>query len=139
MSTFQHPTEIRVAVEALKTDLLRDDGPAISTVRNYNFAILPYDPEQEFSLRAAIHRLSEELRDAGWNTGTIPLHALLLGRVRGEGADFVDAMVRREKHLMASADPGRGLRTLKERIVTLLEGPEGLAADVIREISRIVD
>jgi hypothetical protein len=139
MSTFQHPTEIRLAVEALKVDLLREDGPSISTVRNYNFAILPYDPEQEFALRAAVHRLSEELRDAGWNTGTIPLHALLLGRVRGEGQDFIDAMVRREKHLMASADPARGLRTLKERIVTLLEGPEGLAADVIREVSRIVD
>lgn len=139
MSTFQHPTEIRLAVEALKADLLREDGPSISTVRNYNFAILPYDPEQEFLLRAAIHRLSEELRDAGWNTGTIPLHALLLSRVRGEGEDFIDAIVRREKHLVASSDPERGLRTLKERIVTLLEGPEGLAADVIREISRIVD
>ena len=139
MSTFQHPTEIRLAVDALKADLLREEGPSISTVRNYNFAILPYDPEQEFSLRAAVHRLSEELRDAGWNTGTIPLHALLLGRVRDEGKDFIDAMVRREKHLMASSDPERGLRTLKERIVTLLEGPAGLAADVIREISRIVD
>jgi hypothetical protein len=139
MSTFQHPTEIRLAVEALKHDLLGDDGPAISTVRNYNFAILPYEPEHEFSLRAAICRLSEELHDAGWSTGTIPLHALLLGRVRAEGDEFVEAMVRREKQLSASRDPSRGLRTLKERIVSLLEGPEGLAADVIREIHRIID
>jgi hypothetical protein len=139
MSTFQHPTEIRLAVDALKGDLLGEEGPAISTVRNYNFAILPYEPEHEFALRAAIHRLSEELRDAGWSTGTVPLHALLLGRLRAEGDDFIEAIIRREKHLAASSDPSRGLRALKERVVSLLEGPEGLAADVIREIHRIVD
>lgn len=41
MNTFQHPTELKLSIEALEKDLLRDDGPQISTVRNYNFAILP--------------------------------------------------------------------------------------------------
>jgi len=139
VSTFQHPTEIERAVDALRKDLLRDDGPQISTVRNYNFAILPYEPEDELRLRRAIHALSETLRDAGWTTGTIPLNALLLARIRAQGPEFVEAMIQREKRLAGASDPGRGLRALKERVVTLLEGPEGLAADVIREVNRLLD
>lgn len=138
MSVFQHPGELETAIEALRKDLISDDGPQISTVRNYNFAILPYLPEHEFALRGCIHRLSEELRDHGWNTETIALHSLLLARVKEQGDDFVDAVVRREKHLAQSNDPARGLRTLKERIVTLIEGPDGLAKDVIREIDRVL-
>jgi hypothetical protein len=139
MSGYQHPTELDQAVDALRKDLLRDDGPQISTVRNYNFAILPYDPEDEFKLRRAIHELSETLRDAGWSMGTIPLNALLLARLRAQGSEFLDSMIQREKRLASASDPGRGLRTLKERIITLLEGPDGLAKDVIHEIDHILD
>lgn len=138
-STFQHPTELDGAIDALKKDLLREDGPQISTVRNYNFAILPYAPEDEFKLRKAIHDLSETLRDAGWNPATITLHSLLLERVRKQGPEFVEAMVRREKQLAGAADPWRGLRALKDRIVTLIEGPDGLAKDVVGEIDRILE
>lgn len=139
MTVFSHPTELQRAVRALETDLLRDDGAQISTVRNYNFAILPYAPENELALRSQIRQLSEKLRDAGWNTGTIPLHALLLARLRALGDDFIETMIRREKQLSLSADPSRGLRALKDRVVTLLEGPEGLAQDVIREVNVILD
>ncbi len=139
MTVYQHPTTLNLALDALRKDLLREDGPQISTVRNYNFAILPYAPEQEFALRAAIHRLSGDLRDAGWTTGTIALHSLLLARLRAQGPEFVNAMIEREKRLSGAADPWRGLRTLKERVVSLIEGPEGLAADVIVEINRILD
>jgi hypothetical protein len=136
--SFRHPTEIAKAIDALRKDLLRDDGPQISTVRNYNFAILPYAPEDEFALRRAVHELSEELRDGGWTTGTVVLHSLLLARLRAQGADFIESLVRREKSLAGAADPTRGMRLLKERIVTLLEGPEGLAADVIEAVERIL-
>jgi len=138
MTAFQHPNELKSAIHALRSDLLREHGPQISTVRNYNFAIVPYLPEHEFALREAIHRLSEELRDGGWNTETIALHALLLARLRAQGPDFIDAMVRREKLLTGTNDPTRGLRTLKERVVTLIEGPDGLAKDVVAEIQRIL-
>jgi hypothetical protein len=138
MNTFQHPTELKLSVDALKKDLLREEGPQISTTRNYNFAILPYEPDHEFALRGAIRTLCEELRDAGWTTGTIRLHSLLLARLKAEGPEFIEAMTRREKQLAAGADPWRGLRALKERIVTLLEGPDGLAKDVIAEVHRIL-
>jgi hypothetical protein len=32
------------AVQALRNDLLAEGGPQISTMRNYRFAILLYDP-----------------------------------------------------------------------------------------------
>src|SRR5690606_1726609 len=69
----------------------------------------------------------------------IALHALLLARIRAEGPELIDAIVRREKALIKSPDPSRGLRTLKERVVHLIEGPDGLAKDVIGEIHRILD
>jgi len=138
MTGFQHPTQLQLAIEALRKDLLRDDGPQISTVRNYNFAILPYDPEDEFALRAAIQRLCEELRDNGWNTGVIALHAPLIARLRAQGPEFIDTMIQREKRLAKATDPSRGLRTLKERVVSIIEGPDGLAKDVIPEVRRIL-
>jgi hypothetical protein len=136
--TFRHPTDIQRAVDDLEKDLLRPAGPQISTVRNYNFAILPYAPEDEFALRHAVHELSGKLRDDGWTTGTVVLHSLLLARLRLQGEDFRDSLIRREKSLAGAADPTRGLRALKERIVTLLEGPDGLAADVIRAVEGIL-
>lgn len=138
MSSYRHPPELARAIEALRKDLIADDGPQISTVRNYNFAILPYDPADEFALRAAIHRLCEELRDAGWTTGTIPLHALLLKRLREQEPELVQSIVQKEKRLARAADPWRGLRMLKERIVSIIEGPDGLAGDVVCEVNRIL-
>ena len=139
MTVYQHPTPLNKALDSLREDLLRSDGPQISVVRNYNFAILPYDPENEFALRTAVNRLTEELRDAGWTTGTIPLHSLLLARLRAEGPEFVAAMIEREKRLATAADPWRGLRTLKERIVTIIEKSNWLADDVVAEVNRILD
>ena len=110
---FRHPGVIADAVSALEKDLLREGGPQISTVRNYNFAILPYPPEDEFTLRAAIHDLSQELRDAGWTTATVVLHSLLLERLRAEGSDVLASIIRREKGLAGAADASRSLRMLK--------------------------
>ncbi len=138
MTVYQHPTTLNLALDALRRDLLRADGPQVSTVRNYNFAIFPYDPQDEFPLRVAIQRLTEELRDAGWTTGLIALHSLLLARLRVQGPEFVEAMIEREKRLANVGDPWRGLRSLRERVVTLIEGPDGLAKDVVAEIDRIV-
>jgi hypothetical protein len=139
MTTFALPSALSLAVEALEKDLRSTEGPQISTVRNYNFAILPYAPENEFALRRAINELCERLREDGWNTGTIPLHSLLLQRVRAQGPEFIEAMIQREKALSTSADPGRGLRSLKERVVSLIEGPDGLSADVIAQIGKVLE
>lgn len=138
MSLFNHPSDLKNALLDLQKDLLHEDGAQISTVRNYNFAILPYDPEDEFTLRQQIQRLCATLREAGWNTGVIGLHSLLLARLRAEGPELVSMLIEREKRLAGASDPWRGLRALKEKIVTLLEGPDGLARDVIARIDEIL-
>lgn len=138
MNVFQHPSDLDNAIKALRDNLLADGGAQISTVKNYNFAILPYAPEREFSVRKRIHDLCGHLRDVGWTTGSIALHALLLARLRSEGDDYIESLVQREKRVWRAEDPWRGLAMLKEKIVNLIEGPSGIAADVVREIERIL-
>ncbi len=138
MSQFHHDSTLERTFQALKKDLLRDGGPQISTTRNYNFAIVPYDPNQEFTVRGHVSRLSAELRDAGWSTATIALHTLLLERLRGLGEDYLQSLITREKRL-AKKSPERALNHLTERIVQEIEGPDGLALDVVREIQRLMD
>ncbi len=132
--SFVHPDALERSIDALRKDLIREGGPQISTVRNYNFAILPYPPDKEFLLRRKIHGLCGELRNAGWNTPAIELSALLLARLRDEGKEFLDLLIAREKRLATAADPWRGLNGLKERVVSIIEGPDGLAKDVVRAV-----
>jgi hypothetical protein len=76
------------AVAALRTDLLAEGGPQISTMRNYRFAILPYRPVEEFKLRQLIRRLTDELRAEGWVILPISLQKLLLGARAATPAAF---------------------------------------------------
>lgn len=133
------------AVAALKRDLIGGGGPRISTIRSYNFAILPYPPDQEFKLRARIHTLASDLVTAGWRVKSIALQKLLFDRMRAEGADYIDTLIATEKRHHARAvaqsgniaepEPDTALQYLKGHIGDLIEGPKGIAADVIREIS----
>lgn len=133
-----------LALDALKRDLLSEDGPRISTMRNYRFAILPYRPAEEFTLRRRILQLTEELRAEGWDVLPISLQKLLLERIRGTGAENVNNLIAREKRLH-QRDPERALAHIRERIAPHIEGPDGIAADVARLIqdfaatSRTVD
>jgi hypothetical protein len=138
VTEYQQQSQLERNFKAVRSDLLRDGGAQISTTRNYNFAIVPYLPEEEFACRAQVNRLSAELRDAGWTTATIALHALLLQRLRASGNEYVAALVAREKRLYPR-DPERALNHLREKIVHEIEGPEGLAADVVREIKKLLE
>ncbi len=64
-------SQLRVAVEDLRRDLLADGGPDISTMRNYRFAILAYDPKKEFELRHLIRQLGDELESRDWSVLSI--------------------------------------------------------------------
>ncbi len=135
MSQLPLPTRGRLAtaVAALRRDLLREEGPQISTMRNYRFALLLYAPEEEYPLRRAVGRLSAELSDGGWVVVPISLEELLLERLRALGEPVLKAHIARERSL-AARDPERALAHVKEKVVRELEGPQGLAADVIRVI-----
>ena len=131
-------TPLDGAFTALRDDLIEADGPRISTMRNYRFAIVQYDPRDEFKLRGHTQRLSQELVASGWVVVSISLHKLLLERVRAQGKEWLDWVIQSERDF-AEYEPARGLNFLKEELAPLIEGAEGLAADCARQIRQHVD
>jgi hypothetical protein len=130
-----HKDSLDTAIDELKKDIL---GEQISTIRNYNFAILPYRPSDEFKLRRRVRRLTDELVAAGWLVLPIDLHALLLARIRALGEGQFAALAGREKRLYEK-DPTRALNHLREKISPHVEGPDGIARDVARLIAAFDD
>lgn len=125
---------------ALKRDLLAPEGPRISTMRNYRFAILPYPPDQEFKVRRLARQLSDELKAKhGWEVLDVDLHASLLQRLKTRiPEEQREKLVATERRLVAK-DTLRPLEMLRGRFSRLLEGQEGLAGDVIRDIGEFAD
>ncbi|NOY28206.1 MAG: DUF1788 domain-containing protein [Oligoflexia bacterium] len=107
-------------------------------MRNYRFAIVPYDPSEEFRLRGQVQKLSNELVANGWVVLSISLQKLLLDRVRAQGQDWVDRVIEIEKRTSA-IQPERGLNYLKSKLALLIDGPNGIAADCSRVISQYAD
>jgi hypothetical protein len=133
-----HQTTLQEAFAALRRDLIQEDGPRISTMRNYRFAIVQYPPTEEFKLRGEVQQLSADLVANGWMILSLNLQKLFFDRVRAQGVDWavrVTAMERR----MASNGSGRGLNYLKEKLTRLIEGPDGIAADCSRIICDYAD
>lgn len=123
------------AFTALRNDLLAEGGPRISTMRNYRFAILVYDPKQELNLRQQIRSLSDDLHRQGWHVLAISLYRLLLNRLRAEEPRVLESIAQLERRLYAR-DPTRALNHLKEKLARYVESPEGMSADVIAEIEQ---
>ncbi len=133
-----HRTDLEKAFAALRRDLIHPDGPRISTMRNYRFAIVQYEPEKELKLRREVQRLSDDLRTHGWMVLAIDLQQLLFERIRAQGSDWAQRVVRMEQQ-SAGIGLERGLGYLKSKLVPLIEGPDGLAADcsrIIRDYAR---
>ena len=129
---------LQQALHALRSDLIQDDGPRISTMRNYRFAIVQYDPKDEFRLRREVRKLNTDLMSNGWIVLPISLQTLLLDRLRAQGDDFIQRMIEREKRTTKKSI-ARGLQDLQNRLAPLIEGPEGIAADCSRIISDYAD
>jgi len=125
--------QLQEALESLRRDLIREDGPRISTMRNYRFAILQYQPQDEFKLRREVQQLVQDLKNASWQVLTISLQKLLLDRIRAEGDEWVSRVIAMEKR-MHEVGPDRGLNYLRDRVAPLIEGPDGIAADCSRII-----
>ncbi len=129
-----HRSPLQEAFAALRRDLIHEDGPRISTMRNYRFAIVQYDPAVEFGLRAEVRRLTADLVAHGWVVQSISLQRLLLDRVRALGEETIEWIIESEREF-ATFDPERGLNALKDEIAPLIEGVDGLAADCSRLIA----
>lgn len=131
-------TTLDEAFAALRKDLIAEDGPQISTMRNYRFAIVPYLPQDEYKLRAHVQTLVGDLTSSGWVVLTLSLQKLLLQRIRNLGDDVVKRMIEMER-LTAHISPDRGLNYLREKLSADIEGPDGIASDVSRAICAFAD
>lgn len=132
-------TELEQAIAALRADLIHADGPQISTMRNYRFAIVPYSPEHEFELRGHVQRLAGDLRANGWVVLTLSLQKLLLERIRRMGEPVVQKLIEQERLLTSKGSRDRSLQHLSNKLHLEVEGPDGIAADVSREICAFAD
>jgi hypothetical protein len=134
MTTLPLFTSLQESVEALRRDLIHADGPQISTMRNYRFALLHYDPSKEFELRTEVQRLTSDLIASGWVVLSISLQKLFLERVRSQTDNWAERVSRTEAQ-MSQKNASRGLNYLKSKLEGLIEGPDGIAADCRRIIS----
>lgn len=133
-----HQTPLQEAFVALRRDLIQEDGPRISTMRNYRFAIVQYEPADEFKLRGEVQRLSADLVANGWMVLSLNLQKLFLDRVRAQGGGWADRVIEMEER-MAAIESERGLSYLKSKLVPLIEGPDGIASDCTRIICDYAD
>ncbi len=116
--------------EELKRDLTHANGPSITTMRNYSFAILAYRPEQEYELRKKVRQLSDHLRSQQWAVLEISMQKLLLKRLRSLGEEVLQSWIDTEKR-QSLRSPERASARLREQMAHLLEGESGLAQDVV--------
>lgn len=121
------------AFAALRRDLIHEDGPRISTMRNYRFAIVQYDPKQEYKLREHVQALTSALTASGWVVLSLDLQRILLDRIRAQGNEWEQRVVEMERR-MAEVERVRGLNYLQSKITPLVEGVDGIAADCSRVI-----
>lgn len=130
---------LQSAFQALQRDLLAEEGPRISTMRNYRFAIVPYPPAREFEVRRRVFELSRDLRVQGWEVLDISMQRLFLQRLRTRLTEAeLKSLMDSEKRL-ADRDPLRPLSRLQGPLSRLIEGEQGLAQDVVRAIGEFAD
>lgn len=134
----QNQAQLREAFAALRRDLIHEDGPRISTMRNYRFAIVQYEPQHEFELRREVQQLNADLVANGWIVLLLNLQKLFLDRVRAQDDDWAARVIQMEER-MTRLDPERGLNYLKSKLTPLIEGPNGIAADCSRVIGDYAD
>lgn len=123
--------------DALERDLLHEDGPRISTMRNYRFCLLVYPPHEEFEQRELTRALSQKLSDGGWVVKAISLQRLLIDRLQRRGDGYLERLIARERAATARGR-SRGLELVRQKLTQEIEGEGGIAADVIREIDTFV-
>jgi hypothetical protein len=130
------PGLLEEAFAALEHDLLDPDGPRISTMRSSDkFAIVPYSPADEFALRRHVLQLTSKLAASGWVVLPISLHALLMDRLKALPEGEFEEIVSLEARASDRGDLDRVLRHLQQSFGDLIDGPEGLAADVAARIA----
>lgn len=123
---------------ALRQDLLAPEGARISPMRNYRYAIVPYAPEDEFELRKQVRKLSDELRAESWNVLEISVQKLLMRRLHGMEERVLEKLISTEKRQF-ERNPDKAFQRVKSQVAKLVEGEDGIAADIIELINDFAD
>lgn len=126
-------------LEDLRRDLVREDGPSISTNRNYPFALFHYPPEEEFKARDKVGDLADSLRIQGWNIRTVDLFGVLLDALaKEEEGELLPAWVEEEKLLYRSGkgDFSQPMRFLQNHLGPFFQKGTGYPARVVEEIRK---
>ena len=103
MSSLKH------RIELLETDL-RANPPRISVYHDMPFAILRYDPEEEWELRRQVRLLATRLTEAGRHVHCTPMSEFLWKAI--EDSEGIDEVVDLER--------SRGYLAAQEQITTYL-------------------
>lgn len=128
---------IETRLKELKDDLLRPDGPSISTNRNYPFALFQYLPVEEFALRSALLDLLGELRSKGWTILNVDLLKVFLDFLEHhEDGNLLEVYIEEEKlHYRArGSDFHFSLRMLHNNLEGLFKDERQFPARVLSDI-----
>lgn len=114
---------LKERIELLEQDLLAKPS-RVSVYRDLPFAILRYDPREEWDLRREARHLATRLGNYGWKVSTISLGALLWEAI--EATEGVQAIV--------DLEHSRGFEAAQEQVTTYLSDPDFRPlADLIAE------
>ena len=100
-------------IALLESDLLAEP-PRISVYRDFPFAILHYDPRDEWQVRREARLLAARLENAGKKVITVSMAELLWQAI--EAAEGIDAVVALEKE--------RGFEAAEEQVNCYLSDPD---------------
>src|SRR5829696_7633479 len=106
-------SSLRDSIRTLKEDLIASPM-RISAYNDLPFAILRYDPEEEWSLRREAKYLATRLHIAGKQAHTVSLAELLWKAI--DNAEGLDAVVELERE--------RGFAAAQEQVTTYLSDPD---------------
>jgi hypothetical protein len=106
-------SSLRDSIRALEEDLIANPM-RISAYHDLPFAILRYDPEEEWDLRREVKYLTTRLHNAGKQVHTVSL-AELLWEAIGD-SEGLDAVVELERE--------RGFEAAQEQVTTYISDPD---------------
>ncbi len=106
-------SSLRDSIRTLEEDLIASPM-RISAYHDLPFAILRYDPEEEWSLRREVKYLATRLHIAGKKVHTVSLAELLWEAI--DDAEGLDAVVELERE--------RGFAAAQEQVTTYLSDPD---------------
>jgi hypothetical protein len=106
-------SSLRASIRELEADLTAKPM-RISAYHDLPFAILRYDPEEEWSLRREAKHLATRLQNAGKRVHTASLAELLWEAI--DDAEGLDAVVELERE--------RGFEAAQEQVTTYLSDPD---------------